>query len=238
MEYSAAMTGARYLVGCLAAAAVLAGCGSASPTRTVTRTVRAGTSTGGGLHGSSEGTGSTQTMASALPHPDSGDVLRVMSSPGPSMVPTLRIGQKFNVDFSKHTPALGDVIVFHPPEGATPSNAQVQASCGDPSQGFGKAQPCARPSQGESSQTFVKRVVGLPGDVLRITKGHVYRNGTEEPGSYVQPCAGGYGQCTFPKPIRVPAGMYYVMGDNRGVSDDSRFWGPVRASYVLGIVVR
>jgi signal peptidase I len=39
-------------------------------------------------------------------------------------------------------------------------------------------------------------------------------------------------------PIRVPAGEYYLLGDNRGVSDDSRYWGPVPSSWIIGTVVQ
>jgi signal peptidase I len=77
-------------------------------------------------------------------------------------------------------------------------------------------------------------VVGLPGDRLRITDGHVWRNGHDESGRYLQPCTQGAGLCTFPRTITVPAGHYYLMGDNRGDSDDSRFWGPVPQWSIIG----
>ena len=41
--------------------------------------------------------------------------------------------------------------------------------------------------------------------------------------------------CTFPKTITVPAGDYYMMGDNRGDLDDSRFWGPVPQKWIIGV---
>ena len=41
--------------------------------------------------------------------------------------------------------------------------------------------------------------------------------------------------CTFPRSITVPKGDYYMMGDNRGESDDSRFWGPVPQNWVIGV---
>jgi signal peptidase I len=156
--------------------------------------------------------------------------IRVFSTPGVSMVPTIKVGQKFDVNLNTRTPALVAVVVFHPPEGAT----KDVAVCGSRSEGFDKAQPCDVPTPQESSQTSVKRVVGLPGDTLRIVKGHVYRNGMEEAGAYVQPCTEGNGQCTFADSITIPAGDYYVMGDNRGLSDDSRFWGPVPQQEIIG----
>jgi signal peptidase I len=155
--------------------------------------------------------------------------------PSVSMVPTLRVGQRILVNRLSTHPSIGDVVVFHPPSGATPANPDVQAICGNPSQGYGKGQPCDSPTPTESSQTFVKRVVGLPGDTLRIADGHVYRNGKEERGRYVQPCTEGTGQCTFSRTITVPAGEYYMMGDNRGYSDDSRFWGPVPQKWIIGV---
>jgi signal peptidase I len=95
------------------------------------------------------------------------------------------------------------------------------------------SQPCDKPIAAESSQTFVKRVVGLPGDHLLIKDGHVYRNGVEERGSYVQPCTVPQ-DCTFRESVKVPAGDYYMMGDNRGDSFDSRYWGPVPQKWIIG----
>jgi signal peptidase I len=162
-------------------------------------------------------------------------VVKPYRIPSVSMVPTLQVGQRILVNRLSTHPHVGDVVVFHPPAGATPANTQVQAYCGNPAQGYGKSQPCGTPTRGESGQTFVKRVVGMPGDTLRISGGHVWRNGTEEHGSYIQSCTEGFGQCTFSRTVHVPAGMYYMMGDNRGLSDDSRFWGPVPQKWIIGV---
>ncbi len=54
---------------------------------------------------------------------------------------------------------------------------------------------------------------------------------TEEP--YINPC-GGARACNLPKEITIPPDHYFMMGDNRGASDDSRFWGPVPRDWIIG----
>jgi signal peptidase I len=157
--------------------------------------------------------------------------------PSGSMLPTLHIGQivtSDNAAMRAHPPALGQIILLHPPAGADPANA----ACGNPRQGIGHAQPCDQPTPSPSAQTFIKRVVGLPGDRIAIVNGHVIRNGAQlqEPYADTSSCAGP--DCSFPKPIVIPPGEYFVLGDNRGESDDSRFWGPVKRAWIIGVVVR
>jgi signal peptidase I len=157
--------------------------------------------------------------------------------PSPSMVPTLKPGQRVLVWRLDTSPGVGQVTVFHPPAGA--DSGSPSEECGDRSQGFdveGNADPtpCNKPTARESSQTFIKRVVGVGGDVLTIKQGHVYRNGVPEHDTYIAPC-GGVPECTFKHSIKVPRGMYYLMGDNRGDSDDSRFWGPVPEKWIIGV---
>lgn len=154
--------------------------------------------------------------------------------PSGSMLPTLRINQRILVDrvgmhFS--SPHIGDIYVFHPP---------AHEVCADSAEGEnqlgedGRA-ACAVAQRQDSTQTYVKRVVGLPGDHLRIVNGQVIRNGTAEKAPYAVPCDGG-GECNFPQTIVVPKGDYYMMGDNRPDSLDSRFWGPVPRSWMIGQV--
>jgi signal peptidase I len=157
-------------------------------------------------------------------------LLKPYRIPTASMVPTLKVGQRILVYRLATHPGVGDVVVFHPPSGA---DRELGAQCGEPEQGPGHAQPCDRPTARASTQTFVKRVVGLPGDTLRISNGDVYRNGVKETGAYIQACTDP-SNCTYAQTIVVPKGDYYMMGDNRGDSDDSRFWGPIRQSWIIG----
>jgi signal peptidase I len=154
-----------------------------------------------------------------------------------SMEATLAIGQRVLVDRLDTSPAIGDIVVFHPPAGADP----VTPVCGQPGEGVSVAgvplaRPCDRFTPRESTRVFIKRLVGLPGDVLRIVDGHVIRNGRRERDPYIRSC-GPTAPCTFAGSITVPRGAYYMMGDNRGLSDDSRFWGPVPRRWIIGVAI-
>jgi signal peptidase I len=157
-------------------------------------------------------------------------IVKPYKIPSPSMEPTLTIGQRVLANRLINHPSVGDIVVFHPPAGADPASPM----CGDKNQGAGHPQACDQPTTQESSQTFIKRVVAGPGDVIRILDGHVYRNGVRESDSYTYSCGGGP-SCNFPTSIRIPAGDYFMMGDNRGQSDDSRFWGPVPDKWIIGV---
>jgi signal peptidase I len=149
--------------------------------------------------------------------------------PSESMVPTLEIGQRVLVnrlDGRFGTPEIGDVVVFHPPVGAVQGN-----ECG--SGPTGEGQLCSRPTPDKAEENFIKRVVAGPGDRIRIDEGHVILNGKRQSESFAMPCGGGDG-CTFQTEITIPAGHYFMMGDNRGSSDDSRFWGPVPEDWIIG----
>ena len=162
-------------------------------------------------------------------------VVKPYRIPSGSMLPTLHINQRVLVNrigtnFS--SPHVGDIIVFHPPKN--------YGECADPNEGENQAgqagaQACDVAQSQASSETFIKRVVGLPGDRISIHDGHVLRNGIAEKDPYIVPCgAGSGGSCDFPGTITVPRGDYYMMGDNRPNSEDSRFWGPVPQAWIIG----
>ena len=158
--------------------------------------------------------------------------------PSGSMEPTLAVGQRVLVDrigthFSK--PHVGEITVFHPPEGAQ------QGQCGPvPHTVKPGGAPCSEPVPKEDTGTnFIKRIVAGPGDEIYIKEGHVYRKAAttgafvREHDSYIRECGAGP-ECSFPTPIAIPAGHWFMMGDNRGESDDSRFWGPVPDAWIIG----
>jgi signal peptidase I len=86
----------------------------------------------------------------------------------------------------------------------------------------------------DRTKSFIKRVVGLPGDEVEIRRGRVYINGKtlEEPyvpSQYIDTAA--YG------PVQIPRDEYFVMGDHRISSNDSRIFGPVPSAFIYGKAV-
>ena len=159
-------------------------------------------------------------------------VVKPYQIPSGSMLPTLQIGQRvlvnrFILDFTDPEP--GNVVVFHPPEavvGGGPECGAVRP----------EDQSCPRPAIRKSSETFIKRIVAGPGDTVSIRNGLPVVNGkVERPDGYeITPCGPAGLGCDLPRPIRIPPGHYFLMGDNRGQSDDSRFWGPLPEEWLIG----
>lgn len=134
---------------------------------------------------------------------------------GTSMTPTLTSGERLLVNrfvYARTESGLfgGDSYVFHGPD-------RGDIIIFHPPGGY--------------DTDFVKRVIGVPGDVVDIRGGYVYLNGEQLDEPYLKQTTGAQGG-TYPK--TVPEGQYFVLGDNRRVSNDSRNWGFVRAEDILG----
>ena len=157
--------------------------------------------------------------------------------PSGSMEPTLAIGQRVLVDrigMDFGEPHVGEIAVFHPPEGAE------QELCGPvPHTIRIGLEACSQPVPREASVNFVKRIVAGPGDEIYVREGHVYSKAAgasrfvAEHDPYIKTC-GASAECNFATPIKIPAGHWFMMGDNRGDSDDSRYWGPVPTGWIVG----
>jgi signal peptidase I len=140
--------------------------------------------------------------------------------PSESMLDTLRPGDRVLVNrlvYHLREPERGEVVVFRYPK--------------DP------------------DVVFIKRLIGVPGDVVEVREGHVFVNGRRVKEPYVhrtdglpdptvaQAAIAGstlHDPWSLSEPYKVPAGQYFVMGDNRTDSDDSRDWGTVPRSAIVG----
>ena len=147
--------------------------------------------------------------------------------PSESMVPTLDIGQRVLVDrvtknFSDY--GRGDVLVFKPPAGSDTNSCGVRHS---------SQSACPRPTNGRSDTNFIKRVVAVGGDRLKVVRGAVYINGERQSEAFAR-LDDGCNICNLPREITFPKGYYFMMGDNRGASADSREWGPIPKDWVIG----
>ncbi len=157
-------------------------------------------------------------------------VVKPFQIPSESMEPTLVPGQRVLVNRMSYSiggdPSVGDIIVFHPPDGADDGGT----SCGVQKEA---GQACPEGTDTPSEQNFIKRVVAGPGDEVYIKDGHPVVNGEIAQEDFIRRC-GAAQACNLPEPITIPPDEYFMMGDNRGSSDDSRFWGPVPKDWIIG----
>jgi signal peptidase I len=149
-----------------------------------------------------------------------GFVVKPYRIPSPSMNDTLLPGDRVLVNrlmYHFRDPQRGDVVVF-----TWPVNRKY---------------------------VFIKRIIGVPGDTISLTDGQVYVNGARIDEPYVRtvhgvpvptepaPATAGTTMSqpwSLQQPYKVPEGKYFMMGDNRIESDDSRDWGPVPADDLIG----
>jgi signal peptidase I len=86
----------------------------------------------------------------------------------------------------------------------------------------------------DHTKSFIKRVIGLPGETVEIRQGTLFVNGKTVPEPYVPPQ---YEDLSDFGPVRVPKANYFVMGDHRISSNDSRVFGPVADRFIYGRAV-
>jgi signal peptidase I len=138
-------------------------------------------------------------------------VLQPYYIPSGSMEPTLKVGDRVLVNklsYDLHSVHRGDIVVFgKPPDDISPG-----------------------------IKDLIKRVVGLPGETISTRNGEVYINGSELAEPWLPkgqvPVPGGP-SCVL-QTTTIPSGEYYVMGDNRGNSEDSRCFGPISGKLIVG----
>ena len=144
-------------------------------------------------------------------------VFQAFSIPSTSMVPALDVGDRILVQkafFSWHQLREGDIVVFtHPPRDHCP---------------------------GPAGTDLVKRVIALPGQTIYSAGGILYVDGRRLREPYLppdDPLGPPIPGATRQHPFHVPPGEFYMMGDNRAISCDSRFWGPVKGPAIIGRAV-
>jgi signal peptidase I len=137
--------------------------------------------------------------------------------PSASMVPTLSLYDRVLVQkafFSWRDVREGDIVVFsHPP----------LDQCGGPQE-----------------DDLVKRVIALPGQTIYSSGSSIYINGKRLAEPYLphdDPLGPAIPDASSQHPYRVPPGEFYMLGDNRAISCDSRYWGPIKGSSIVGKVV-
>jgi signal peptidase I len=142
---------------------------------------------------------------------------QTFSIPSSSMEPTLGVGDRILVwkaFFTWHDVRQGDIVVFtHPPRDHCP---------------------------GPPDADLVKRVIALPGQTIYSAGNSIYVDGRRLPESYLpahDPLGRQIPGAAQAGPFHVPPGEFYVMGDNRAISCDSRFWGSIKGNSIIGKVV-
>lgn len=138
--------------------------------------------------------------------------------PSGSMIPTLAIGDRLVVEKISYyfaDPDRGDIVVFYPPN---PAQQELSAG-GRFLRWLGFTREAA----------YIKRVVGLPGETLSVRDGQVYINNEPLKEHYTE-----FPALDETPPTQIPENHYFMMGDNRNNSKDSRAWGSMPRENVIG----
>jgi signal peptidase I len=136
--------------------------------------------------------------------------VQVYVVPSGSMTPTLQVGDRIVVNKLSYSIQRGDIVVFNRAPGDHDHQYPV----------------------------LVKRVIGLPGETISSIGDTILINGKRIKQPWLPKLTGACSQASVNVPkTAIPAGQYFVMGDCRGDSDDSRSWGTVPAGNIIGTVV-
>jgi signal peptidase I len=146
-------------------------------------------------------------------------VFEVFFVPTTSMVPTLDVGDRILVQkafFNWHDVRYGEILVFHAPP-------REQTECGGP-----------------RDSDLVKRVIALPGQTIYSQGNNIFVDGRKLAEPYLphyDPLGPPIPHASASHPFKVPAGDFWMMGDNRAISCDSRYWGPIKGTSIVGRVI-
>lgn len=147
-----------------------------------------------------------------------------------SMEPTIRSGEFIRIDLHAYDmvdPQVGDIVSLRAPANAVAERCAVKRR---------RAQPCRRSALPLTDHYLVKRIVAGPGQRVSINQaGHARVDGVMQEEPFIIPCTR-FDFCRLARPIRVEPEHYFVLGDNRPYSSDSRYWGPVPREAIEGSV--
>ena len=149
-------------------------------------------------------------------------LIQVFYIPSGSMLDTLQINDRVIVNklaYRAGDPHRGDIVVFEPEE-VTPESVMDKVT----------RNLLESIGQQDAEWDLIKRIVGLPGETIEIQNGSVLINGSPIPEEYLPL---GVELPNF-GPVEVPANQYFVMGDNRDSSKDSRVFGPINRDRIVG----
>jgi len=168
-------------------------------------------------------------MVIVIAFPGKTFVAQAFYIPSGSMLPQLQINDRVVVSklaYRLHDPRRGDIVVFDEPGPRVPDDSSLPEKVG---RGLLQSIGLAAPSTDE----YIKRVIALPGEQVEGREGRVYVDGRQVVEPYLDP---GVSTSAFP-PVVVEPGRLWVMGDNRSNSSDSRVFGTIPESDVVGRAV-